>query len=130
MEINLAITDGRSPAETKRKLKSELLFSELFEEYLESHSKPKKKTWTEDLEKFKNYIEKPLGERKLSEIDRAAISLIHSNITKAGLWENNPAIGIRGNKEKSETGLFRVMSFQDSFRHSQKNQMKQLEIMF
>jgi len=30
MEINLAIADGRSPAETKRKLKSKLLFSELF----------------------------------------------------------------------------------------------------
>ena len=124
MEINLAIADGRSPAEAKRKLKSELLFSGLFEEYLERHSKPKKKTWTEDLEKYKNHIEKPLGKRKLSEIDRAAVSLIHSNITtrsgpiaanrilalissvfgwaiSAGLWENNPALGIRRNKEKS-----------------------------
>lgn len=124
MEINLVIADGRNPAEAKRKLKSELLFGELFEEYLERHSKPKKKTWTEDLDKYKNHIEKPLGKRKLSEIDRAAISLIHSNITKAGhpiaanrilalissvfgwaisagLWENNPAIGIRRNKEKS-----------------------------
>lgn len=124
MEINLVIADGRNPAEAKRKLKSELLFGDLFEEYLERHSKPKKKTWTEDLEKYKNHVEKPLGKRKLSEIDRAAISLIHSNITKAGhpiaanrilalissvfgwaisagLWENNPAIGIRRNKEKS-----------------------------
>ena len=124
MEINLVIADGRNPAEAKRKLKSELLFGELFEEYLERHSKPKKKTWTEDLDKYKNHIEKPLGKRKLSEIDRAAISLIHSNVTKAGypiaanrilalissvfgwaisagLWENNPAIGIRRNKEKS-----------------------------
>ncbi|MDR4515634.1 Arm DNA-binding domain-containing protein, partial [Nitrosomonas sp.] len=117
MEINLAIAEGRSPAEAKRKLKSESLFSELFEEYLERHSKPKKKTWTEDLEKYKNHIEKPLGKRKLSDIDRASVSLIHSNITKAGhpiaanrilalissvfgwaisagLWEHNPAIGI------------------------------------
>ena len=124
MEINLVIADGRNPAEAKRKLKSELLFGELFEEYLERHSKPKKKTWTEDLDKYRNHIEKPLGKRKLSEIDRAAISLIHSNVTKAGypiaanrilalissvfgwaisagLWENNPAIGIRRNKEKS-----------------------------
>lgn len=124
MEINLAIADGRNPAEAKRNLKSELLFSDLFEEYLERHSKPKKKTWTEDQEKYKNHIEKPLGKRKLSEIDRAAISLIHSNITtrsgpiaanrilalissvfgwaiSAGLWENNSAIGIKRNKEKS-----------------------------
>jgi len=124
MEINLAISDGRNPAEAKRKLRSELRFSGLFEEYLERHSKPKKKTWTEDLGKYKNHIEKPLGKRKLSEIDRAAIALIHSNITKAGhpiaanrilalissvfgwaisagLWENNPAIGIRRNKERS-----------------------------
>ncbi len=124
IEINLAIADGRNPAGAKRKLKSELLFSDLFEEYMERHSKPRKKTWTEDLEKYKNHIEKPLGKRKLSEIDRAAISLIHSNITiagypiaanrilalissvfgwaiSAGLWESNPAIGIRRNKEKS-----------------------------
>ncbi len=124
MEIYLVIADGKNPAEAKRKLKSELLFSELFEEYLQRHSKPKKKTWTEDLEKYKNHIAKPLGKRKLSEIDRAAISLTHSNITKAGhpiaanrilalissvfgwaisagLWENNPAIGIRRNKERS-----------------------------
>lgn len=44
MEINLAIADGRNPAEAKRTLKSELLFNELFKEYLERYSKPKKKT--------------------------------------------------------------------------------------
>ncbi|MCP5244815.1 MAG: tyrosine-type recombinase/integrase [Burkholderiales bacterium] len=124
MEINLAISDGKNPAEAKRKLKSEFLFSDLFTDYIERHSKPKKKTWPEDLEKYKNHIEKPLGKRKLSEIDRATVSLIHCNITtksgpiaanrllalissvfgwaiSAGLWENNPALGIRRNKEKS-----------------------------
>ena len=66
MEINLAISDGKNPAEAKRKLKSEFLFSDLFTDYIERHSKPKKKTWPEDLEKYKNHIEKPLGKRKLS----------------------------------------------------------------
>ncbi|SFL02935.1 Site-specific recombinase XerD [Nitrosomonas aestuarii] len=124
MEISLAISEGKNPAESKRKLKSELLFGDLFGDYLERHSKPKKKTWLEDHEKYKNHIEKPLGRKKLSEIDRSTISVIHSNITKtghpiaanrilalissvfgwaisAGLWEKNPALGIRRNKEKS-----------------------------
>lgn len=124
MQINLAIADGQNPAEVKRGLKSELLFCDLFSEYIERHSKPRKKTWTEDEEKYRNHIEKPLGKKKLSEIDRTSISLIHSHITKsghpiaanrilalissvfgwsisAGLWESNPSLGIRRNKEKS-----------------------------
>ncbi len=124
MQINLAIAEGQNPAEVKRGLKSELLFCDLFDQYIERHSKPKKKTWTEDLEKYKNHLDKPLGKMRLSAIDRASISLIHSHITKAGrpfaanrtlalissvfswaisvgLWENNPALGIRRNKERS-----------------------------
>jgi len=124
MEISLAISEGQNPAEVKRGLKSELLFCDLFAEYIERHSKPKKKTWMEDEEKYRYHLKKPLGKKKLSTIDRASISLIHSHITKsghpiaanrllalissvfswaisAGLWENNPALGIRRNKEKS-----------------------------
>ncbi|HNP51888.1 MAG TPA: tyrosine-type recombinase/integrase [Nitrosomonas nitrosa] len=124
MEINLAIAEGKSPAEAKRKLKSEFLFGDLFAEYLERHSKLKKKTWADDLDNYKNHVEKQLSKKKLSDVNRATVSLLHSNITtksgpiaanrilalissvfgwaiSAGLWENNPAIGIKRNKEKS-----------------------------
>lgn len=123
-EIIHDIAEGKNPAEIKRGKKAELTFSELFDEYLQRHSKPNKKTWDEDVEKYQNHIEKPIGRMKLSSISRAEIALIHSNISKkghftaanrilalissiygwaisAGLWNNNPALGIRRNKEKS-----------------------------
>lgn len=123
-ELNSDIANGLNPNEIKRGRKVELTFAELFAEYLERHSKLKKKTWTEDESQFKTYLAKPLGNRKLSMIDRSNIATIHSNITKAGhattanrvkalvssvygwaisvgLWTTNPATSIKLNKEKS-----------------------------
>lgn len=122
LRITADISDGKNPAEVKRGHKAELTFSELFGDYMERHSKPKKKTWFEDQAQFRLYLEKPLGKKKLSTIDRKSIAHIHSSITKAGyaptanrvkallssvfgwaisagLWESNPAIGIKSNKE-------------------------------
>ena len=124
LEINLAISEGNNPAEIKRIARAEVVFNYLFSEYIERHSKLNKKTWKEDLEKYQNHIALPLGGKKLSAIDRAAISLLHSSITKsgypiaanrvlalissifgwaisAGMYDFNPALGIRRNKEKS-----------------------------
>jgi integrase len=123
-EINSDIANGLNPSEVKRGRKAELTFADLFAEYLERHSKPHKKTWIEDVSQFKTYLAKPLGNKKLSVIDRASIATIHSSITKAGhattanrvkalvssvygwaisagLWHTNPATGIKLNKEKS-----------------------------
>lgn len=123
-EINSDIAKGLNPGEVKRGRKAELTFSDLFQEYLERHSKPTKRTWAEDDSKYRTYLAKPLGNKKLSAIDRASIAAIHSSITKAGhgitanrvkalvssifgwaisagLWETNPALGIKLNREKS-----------------------------
>jgi len=120
--ISLDISDGKNPAQVKRRQKAELTFSILFAEYLERHSKPNKKTWFEDQAQFRIYLEKPLGKKKLSVIDRKDIARIHSDITKVGhaptanrvkallssvfgwaisvgLWETNPVIGVKSNKE-------------------------------
>ncbi len=116
------IAEGKNPAEVRRGQKAELTFSELFTEYVERHAKPKKKTWQEDQAQFRIYLEKPLGKKKLSAIDRRSIARIHSEITKAGyaptanrvkalissvygwaisvgLWESNPTTGIKSNSE-------------------------------
>lgn len=123
-EINSDVANGVNPGEVKRGRKAELTFTDLFSQYLDRHSKPNKKTWAEDESKFKTYLEKPLGNKKLSAINRASIAVIHSSITKAGhaitanrvkalvssifgwaisagLWESNPATGIKLNKENS-----------------------------
>lgn len=96
----------------------------MYGEYLERHSKPNKRTWRSDVDCYRFYLAKPLAEKKLSAIDRATLSSIHSAISKAGypttanrtlallssmfswgiasgLCENNPAQGIPRNAEKS-----------------------------
>ena len=114
---------GVNPADEKRKARQEMTFEELFEIYMERHSKPRKRTWREDLDKFKTYL-KPLGKKRLSEIKKSHISAIHARIGKKhkitanrvlalissvfgraieyGLYENlNPCRGIRKFPEKS-----------------------------
>jgi len=123
-EINAAIEGGANPAEAKRAHKGELTFGELFQQYMERHAKVRKRTWSEDEQRYKQYLEQPLGKKKLSTIDRQAIATIHANITRAGhpavanrllavvssvygraiewgLIASNPARSIRRNKENS-----------------------------
>jgi integrase len=123
-EINAAIEFGANPAEVKRVHKGELTFGDLFRHYLDRHAKTRKRTWEDDEQRYQQYLERPLGSKKLSAITRQGIALIHSDITRAGhpvvanrvlalistifgrtlewgLVENNPARGIRRNPEKS-----------------------------
>ena len=123
-ELNAAIEFGANPAEVKRVHKGEPTFGDLFKHYLDRHAKTRKRTWEDDEQRYRQYLEKPLGSQKISSITRQSISLIHSDITKAGhpvvanrvlalistvfgrtlewgLVENNPARGIRRNPEKS-----------------------------
>lgn len=78
--INASIEQGGSPAQVKRAHKEETTFSELFEEYLERHSKIRKQAWKRDEANYKLYLEKPLGKKRLSEINRQHIANIHSEI--------------------------------------------------
>ena len=130
-KINAAIEDGENPAEVKRAHKEELTFAELFNEYIERHARLRKRTWTEDEQRSRQYLEKPLDTKKLSTIDRRTIGAIHSSITRAGRpavanrvlalvssvfgraveWghvEHNPARGIRRNPEKSRDRFLRA----------------------
>jgi integrase len=123
-QVNSAIDGGANPAEAKRAHKSEMIFAELFGEYLERHAKLRKRTWREDESKYAQYLAKPLGAKKLSAIDRNDVATVHSAVTKeakpvtanrvlallssifgwaasAGLWDANPAKGIRRNAERS-----------------------------
>jgi len=118
------IADGANPAAVKRANKEEPTFAKLFEEYMERHAKPNKRTWREDEQKYRDYLRAPLGRKKLSKITRADLAAIHSDITRDGHstvanrvkdlmssvfgkaieWgylDANPVKGIQDNKEKS-----------------------------
>ena len=124
--INGAIAERKNPNKVLRQQKTEITLRELFSIYMERWSKPRKKTWDEDEEKFKRYLEKGsiLANKKLSNISRTDIAALHSSIGKIhpvtanrvlalissifgraaewGLWDKaNPALGIRKFPEKS-----------------------------
>lgn len=122
--LSVIIADGANPADAKRALRGEPTFSELFAQYIERHAKPNKKTWQEDQQRFNQYLSHPLGQVRLSAVDRRMIAAVHSQITlaghptvanrilalassifgwgiNAGVCEANPAQGIKRNKEAS-----------------------------
>lgn len=124
------IAGGANPAETKRAHRGELTFADFFNDYLERHAKLKKRTWREDEQKYRDYLAKSLGSRKLSSIDRQDLAAIHTKLTrdghpilanrvkdlmssvfgravKWGLLDANPAKGIEDNKEVSRDRFLR-----------------------
>lgn len=128
-EVNATIESGANPAETKRALKAEKTLSELFVEYGTRHGE-RKRAWKDDQQRFRDYLQKPLGNHKLSTITRQMISQVLSNAEKAGKstatirniralasglfgkaveWgflESNPATGLKVSGEKVERDRF------------------------
>ena len=124
MQLIGEIANRANPAEVARVHKGELTFSQLFKKYLDDHAKLKKRTWREDEQKYRDYLEADLGKRKISQITRLDLTNIHRRITqggkptlanrvkdlvssifgravKWGLLDTNPALGIEDNREKS-----------------------------
>lgn len=81
--INAEIEEGANPAQLKRANREELTFGELFKEYGERHGE-KKRSWATDQGLYANHLEKPLAARKLSEVSRATLSRILSDIERGG----------------------------------------------
>jgi integrase len=81
--VNAEIEEGSNPAEVKRAHKSEPTLTEFFKEYTERHGN-KKRTWRDDQQRFRDYLEKPLGARKLSAITREMVGRILSDMERDG----------------------------------------------
>ncbi|OIQ90431.1 putative prophage CPS-53 integrase [mine drainage metagenome] len=89
--VNSEIEEGSNPAEVKRSLKGEPTVSEFFKEYGERHGQ-KKKSWSDDQQRFRDYLKKPLGTKKLSAVTREMVGRILSDMDsdgKAGATVNN-----------------------------------------
>ena len=137
-QVLAAIASGANPAEAKRAHRGELTFAELFRQYIDRHAKIHKKTASEDEQRYTQYLEKPLGKKKLTTITRQVISSLHAAITSAGhpvvanrvlallstvfgravewsIVENNPAKGIRRNPEKSRDRFIQTDEMQAFF---------------
>ncbi len=74
---------GDNPAETRRALKAELTLAEFFKEYGTRHGR-KKKSWGDDKQRYRDYLEAPLGGKKLSAVTRESIGRILSDLERDG----------------------------------------------
>ena len=74
---------GADPAAAKRSFKAEPTLSMLFTEYGERHGK-KKLSWRDDEQRFRDYLQRPLGNLKVSEVTRAAVARVLSDAEQAG----------------------------------------------
>jgi integrase len=75
--------NGANPAQAKRAFKAEPTLSAFFAEYGSRHAQ-RKASWKDDQQRFRDYLEPPLGNKKLSEIDRAMVSRVLGDAEKAG----------------------------------------------
>lgn len=123
-EVVANIAGGANPSEVRRAARGELTFGQLFNEYLERHARPNKRTWEDDLQRYEQYLKTPLQAKKLSQIDQQTIRRLLDSITSNGHpavsnrvkalastvfnrgieWghtTSNPVIGIRSNREIS-----------------------------
>jgi len=89
--VNSAIEEGANPAELKRAHKGEPTLTEFFDMYGIRHGQ-KKRAWSDDQQRFRDYLEKPLGKKKLSSITRESVGRILADMDgdgRAGATVNN-----------------------------------------
>lgn len=138
-KVNAAIADSQNPAEVRRTLKGEPTFADLFAQYMDRHSRPRKRTWREDEGKYRLYLSRPLGPKKASQVTRSDVAGIHASISRcghpttanrvlallssvyswgasAGLVQINPAKGVRRNPERSRDRFLHASELPRFFR--------------
>jgi len=137
--VNAQIAIKNNPNDARRAELAEITLKELFDQYLELHSKPHKKSWRSDVMNYKNHLSH-WDTRKLSHIKHLDIkrlqnkintesggyqanrihSLIRGMYYKAIDWgffnSTNPAKGIIRFKEESRSRFLEVDELQAFFK--------------
>jgi integrase len=80
-EIRSMIAHGKNPAEEKKKLREDLSFGEMFENYFERFSKKNKKTWKYDDTTVRKLLS-PLFTRKAMSFTKHDMQRFHDKITE------------------------------------------------
>lgn len=78
------LASGVSVADGLKRKRSEMTFGALFDLYYSQHSVQNKRSHKDDRRHYEMYLDKSLGGRRLSEIERADISSLHAYITTKG----------------------------------------------
>lgn len=75
------LNDGVDVIEEAKAFREEAIFEEAFNAWLEV-AKHHKRTWKNDITTYKNYIEKPFGQKRLSWFTKEKIESWHASLTK------------------------------------------------
>ena len=84
---------GINPNDALRQERQEMTFVDLFNQYMERHAKPRKRTWQED----QNQIDRYLGafaKKKLSAITRKDVAALHARIGKTAPTAANRVLSL------------------------------------
>ncbi|MDD2839803.1 MAG: site-specific integrase [Rickettsiales bacterium] len=88
------IAEGINPNQEKSKLKSDLLFKDMFNKYIEEHSKVFKKTWKEDINQYNRYL-KSIANNKLGLITNDIVKSLCNKVAKEnGVYASNRLLAL------------------------------------
>ncbi len=114
---------GKDPRDERRRAKATPTLRELFDHWMETYAKPRKRTWPEDQRNYDKFLSR-LGSRKLSDIRSGDVVALHVRIGKEngkyaanrvlallramynkadqlGYKEDNPCVGVEMFEESS-----------------------------
>ena len=81
-QLNADIAMGKNPGATRRRIRDEATLQELFNAYLEHHSKPFKRTWADDESMFNKHLAS-WHLRKISAIRKVDVVMLHARIGRS-----------------------------------------------
>ena len=88
-KIKVRVLEGRDPIAETDKARRDRTVAEFGEVYLERHAKPRKKTWMKDAQRLRRHVYPRLGNLRLTEVTRADVVSLHSDIGKTTPVEAN-----------------------------------------
>jgi len=87
--VNTKIDAKNNPNDARREELTEITLKQLFDEYLELHAKPNKKSWRTDVMNYKNHLSH-WDNRRLSTITKTDITRLHNKIgSQSGSFQAN-----------------------------------------
>lgn len=93
-ELNARIAQGEDPADNARRRKAEWTFGELFDWYMETHAKVRKRSWVKDEYLYKRHLT-GLARTPISKISRGRLREIHAAIGKEnGIYTANRTLAL------------------------------------
>jgi integrase len=85
---------GGDPAQERKRLRRALTVRQLSVLYLEEHSRPHKRSWRDDQQRFAKYIVPAWGSRKAQGIRRVDVAALHREIGEQGRYVANRTLAL------------------------------------